>query len=373
MSSGVVRKYIDKESSLGKYVKSQWQVSRLVQDSRDIIELTEHMDQLVIFSQTSNTWSKHKAVWNCLDKFAVSEDIQLTWPISIETIRTFVVWCLCFKNLKPSTVKAYLSSIKFAHELKGLKYDLNRDKIVSLALKGAENKQLLTHSNESCRRAVTIHVLLLIGHRIANSNWCEISKQVFWTACTTSFFTGARMGELLSPKEKDFDPSTTLLWKNLFFMNSDEILIFLPHTKVKGPKGEFVDLFAFKNGPCCPVKSLLLLKSLHEKNNSFDLEKPVFMFSSGKFLTTAKMNNILHDLLLDVCGPSNSKISCHSFRAGIPSSLHKFSDKNATEDIKNFGRWRGSSYKLYVRLERDRRRMLFDNIYNVLSSVVSNK
>ncbi len=179
------------------------------------------------------------------------------------------------------------------------------------------------------------------------------------------------MGELLAPREYLFDSDTTLTWKDLRFSDSGEILIYLPHTKTKGLKGEFIDLFPFTTGPCCPVKSLLKLRDLHISNSSFDLNKPVFMFASGKFLTTAKLNQLLRDLLSDICDKNNGMISCHSFRAGIPSTLSGSAVNLLTEDIKNFGRWRGSSYKLYTRLEKDKRRLLYDRIYNVLYNVYS--
>ena len=130
------------------------------------------------------------------------------------------------------------------------------------------------------------------------------------------------------------------------------MLIYLPHTKTKGLRGEFVDLFAFNNSPCCSVMALQLLKSLHEKNGTFNPKKTVFMFASGKFLTTAKTNKILENLLNDVCVQGVNKISCHSFRAGIPSTIGNIAKDFDSNDIKNFGRWRGNSYRLYTRLEK---------------------
>ncbi len=178
------------------------------------------------------------------------------------------------------------------------------------------------------------------------------------------------MGEILAPTEGKFDPVTTLLWENVYFGPEDNILIFIPHTKTKGPKGEFIDFFPFMNNDCCPVNSLLRLRDLHISNGTFDAKRPVFMFSSGKLLTVNKMNSILNGLLADFYVKGLNKITCHSFRAGIPSTISNFPDTILVDDIKNFGRWRGSSYNLYIRLEKDRRKQLYDKIYSALNSMI---
>ena len=93
------------------------------------------------------------------------------------------------------------------------------------------------------------------------------------------------------------------------------------------------------------------------------------MFASGSFLTTAKLNKILENLLGDICGQTNSKISCHSFRAGIPTTIINFNKKFVVDDVKNFGRWRENSYKRYTKLEKNSRKQLYEKIYSVLNSI----
>ncbi len=145
--------------------------SRLRADCKNVDWLSDKLNDLVLVSQTKSTWNKHSSVWKCLENFALLEAITLHWPLDIETIRSFTVWCLCFKNLKPSTVKSYLSSVKLAHNLKGYEcVDFGKDKLLNLALKGAENVRLIESGFCSHRRAATIHMLMLIGHRIACSN-----------------------------------------------------------------------------------------------------------------------------------------------------------------------------------------------------------
>ena len=134
----------------------------------------------------------------------------------------------------------------------------------------------------------------------AVSNLGEISKQVFWTAMLTCFFSSCRMGELVVGNELSFDPKTTLKWVNLAFTNDTDVLLFIPFTKTKGARGEFVDLFSFPDKCFCPVANLLKLKSLLQEKNIFNPNLPVFTLESGLFLTKNKINTLLESFLSDL-------------------------------------------------------------------------
>ena len=60
-------------------------------------------------------------------------------------------------------------------------------------------------------------------------------------------------------------------------------------------------------------------------------------------------------------------ISCHSFRAGIPSVLSLFPDLVSDDEIKGWGRWRSDSYQRYCRMQLGQKRTIFDKIAVVLN------
>ena len=62
----------------------------------------------------------------------------------------------------------------------------------------------------------------------------------------------------------------------------------------------------------------------------------MFSFKSGKFLTKAKLNSWLATLLKDFTDENNT-ITCHSFRAAIPSLLAAYPDVGSIKDIKMWG------------------------------------
>jgi hypothetical protein len=149
-------------------------------------------------------------------------------------------------------------------------------------------------------------------------------------------------------------------------MNDNEILLYIPATKTSHNKGEFIDLFPFENNPVCPVSALKRLLNLALSKKLFDMNKPVFMFENGKCLTVQKLNCILKELLKDIFIPGENSISCHSFRQGIPSVLNSHPKIFSHSEIKCWGRWISSSYFVYLKLQRDSRKLLFKKITEVL-------
>ena len=179
---------------------------------------------------------------------------------------------------------------------------------------------------------MNIDLLIVLGHRISKLQWNDFAKQVLWTACTTSFFSSCRMGEILSLVEKSFDPKTALLWENVNFLENKEILLYIPYSKTTGFKGKFIDIYPIQKSKLCPASALIRFKKMAEKEGVWEEGKPVFTFKSRKFLTKVKLNFWLSKLLFDFTD-ENHKITGHSFRAAIPSLLAAHPDISSVKEI----------------------------------------
>jgi hypothetical protein len=215
---------------------------------------------------------------------------------------------------------------------------------------------------------VTFPLLLTLGTRIAQAPWDPVYKQVVWAACTTAFFSSARLGELLASQEKQHDPSSDLTWADVKSTGPNSILLRFKSPKSGEAEGEFVDLFSFPGYNCCPVLALRNLwvkqHSVHQAVQSL----PVFRLPSGTNLTTSRFNTLLAQLLSDICSPGTNSISCHSFRPGIPSTLSLFPDLATSDHIKGWGRWKSDCYTLYTRLQLGQREQIFAKIAAALQS-----
>ena len=296
--------------------------------------LISKFENLVLHSSTNSTWKKHNSAWNSYKKFSCISEMDL--PLKIENVRAYVTWALTDGHLKPSTVESYLSSISLAHSLAGFNTEnFAKDKCIQLLLKGSENVFYLSNEITPSRLAMNIHLLKLLSHRINATGWEPMSKQIVWTACTVCFYCSCRMGEILSENKSNFDPKTTLKWQDIRFLEENEIIMYVPYTKTTGLKGAVMNIFP-TNDTTCPVAALTTLKTMRKKCNSFDPKKPVFQFKSGIFLTVKTMNELLEKLLKDF-NSGKQKISCHSFRAAIPSAIASHPDKITVEDVKEWG------------------------------------
>jgi hypothetical protein len=252
------------------------------------------------------------------------------------------------------------------HILKGLPApNYHDDPLISSILKGAIRLAQAAPAKTGTRRVVTFPLLLLIGQRIGKSNWSALSKQVIWAAATTAFFASARLGELLAPEETRHDPSTTLTWHDVRITSSSSLLIRLKFPK-SGEQCEFLDIFQFPGYQCCPVQALHHLKVLQKQAGVLQAAAPVFRFGSGANLTQAKLNSALMSLLPDLCAPGTDAISCHSFRAGIPSLLSTHPDIVSNDMIKGWGRWQSDCYTRYTRLRLTQKQEIFGTIADVL-------
>ncbi len=327
------------------------------------------VESLVKALMAKKTWSKHMSAWNSLTSFEKCSNIFLTWPLTMTNWGNYILWAITVKGLKPDTVRSYISSIKLAHTLKGLAcLDPLKEEIFKMMLTGADNLRMSMGSlaSSNTRRACTLPILKLLGHRIASLDWPDGVKQTTWAALTTGFFSSARLGELLPEGEMTYDPSSTLLWKDVLFRNNDSILIHIKLPKTSKPQGDFLDLFPFRESGCCPVASLQRLKTLQTREGCFRPGRPVFTFPSGRLLTPSKLNSILRDLLADICSPKTSIISCHIMRAAEPTALAPLSH-NTVQDTLSWGRWTSNSFKQYVKPNTKVKKDIFGRIIQQMS------
>jgi hypothetical protein len=317
-------------------------------------------------SVSKATWEKYSSGCKAFACFEASQCTSYDWPLSQATCRHFAIWCSTVKKLQPSSIKTYLSALKFAHGIRGLSSKhLDEDPIMTMILKGITHHSLSNPSSPT-RRVVTFSLLRTIGDRIARTDWDPLSKQVIWAASTVAFFGSTRLGEILASEDQAFSLSSDLTWNDVRVTSSGSFLLRIKQPKSGEKEGEYVDIFPFKGYNCCPVKALLRLRDLQKAEGVFDPSKPVFRFASGAYLTTTRFNKVLAELLRDVCIPGMDTISCHSFRAGIPSILSLFPELATSDMIKGWGRWQSDCYMRYTRLQLPQREKIFATIADAL-------
>jgi hypothetical protein len=310
---------------------------------------------LIAAAYADSTWDRLVCVLNTLEKCEKDLGLRFSWPFDDSAIANFIKWSSLVKKHSPSTTATYLSMIKIIHELRKINSSACSSFISKTLLRGAENLRFYEPHVSQNKKVMTLPLLEIIGHEIANENWCEKSKSVVWTALLVGFWGSFRFGELLSKDETNFHVKETLLWSDIKFVECDSVIIHNKIPKNRTPNGEFVSLFEYRNVNCCPVKALQFLKSLSDVSKN----GPVFEFDSGNFLTCKKLNAIILHTLKKHIGNEAKAYSCRSFRAALPSALAAKPMVGNKENIKRWGRWNSDAYERYTRLSHRMKRRLF--------------
>ena len=222
------------------------------------------------------SWQKHNSALNSFNLYEKSKGRVSSWPLSKEALRDFVTWAVSEKNLKPSTIQAYLSSLMMVHKLKSLDCQNFSDHLLTSMLKGAENLSFYKQMSKGARKAMTLPLLKILSHQLAQSDKSVFDKQVLWTAMLVAFFGSFRFGEILSPGRSSFNKIETLLWEDVE-VKRESVIIHLKVTKSKTRGGEFVDLFELPNSLYCPVSAIKKLKKMKTGEGC----SPVFRLKMG--------------------------------------------------------------------------------------------
>ena len=270
------------------------------------------------------------------------------------------------KKLKSVTVEAYLSAIDLKHKLMGFQNFEKSNQIIKLLLKGSENLEIYSSKQKTNRNVMTLPLLKILGHEIANKNWSSFEKQLIWTVSCLPFFGSFRIGELLCNNDKCYDPFSSLVWGNIN-VTKDSIIFHIQSPKSKNKNGDFVDIFGFKGHNCCPQKSFLKYQAMCKEKKNNIKSSPVFKHENGVILTKQQFNKTIQELMTTHMAKLDIKVTGHSFRAGIPSVLAKYPEIVTNSHIMGWGRWDSGAFLKYTRLKSDQKRKIFEKIVSVLN------
>ena len=292
----------------------------------------------------------------------------MSLPFDEEKTLEFVGWMEA-RGLKSGTMSAYLSGVRAYHIASGYSEPKLRLPMVKLILKGQGNWDKLQAklNGVTGRLPVTITMMKFIKNKLIKAKWPLMEKRLFWAVATIAWSGAFRIHELCSRTKTEFDPQTTLLWRDITTgnitikgENLDSISV-----HVKSPKidrigaGDDIEVFQLGNF-MCPTAAMDKYRECNRLREEPDM--PVFRLDSGECFTGEGMNRRLKALTMDMADMvPGGEVKSHSFRSGVVSEMARagYSD----QDLQAVGRWSGPSYKLYCKLPRTRRAMFARNVF----------
>ena len=217
------------------------------------------------------------------------------------------------------------------------------------------------------RRALTFSVLRLFGHRLTELDMPWLDKQVHWVAALWAFWGAARMSALLVDKLGP-DSIRAVSFDKITYLKPDHFTARLPLPKNTKESVEFLDLRSFSDHRYCPIHQLNLLMERREQmcGGRLKEEDYIFLKSNGKILTMDEMNATLKAALLPLFPEDVGFWSCHSFRAGLSTTMANYPDLFSKEEIQAVGRWNSDAYKAYCRNYGITQQQAYDKMMTVL-------
>ena len=267
----------------------------------------------------------------------------------------FVGWLISVRKVCSATISQYLSGLRTVHLKNGVMPKHLRPDLVKSILKGHEHDKI---NDKPPRLAMTFSVMKLLK-KVLTSSGCSLErKRMIWLISCIAFHGSMRIHELLSRSEITFDPTTTLLGKDVRIVktklegNSEEILII----HLKSPKEDAlklgVNIELFSTGTLtCPIQAWH--KWLKVRKTRVEPTKPVFRQENGKCMTGALFNQELKRLLGVYINYDHKKFLSHSFRAGYASMMAAAGYTDA--EIMRQGRWHSEAFKAYCKTGRGSR------------------
>jgi len=278
-------------------------------------------------------------------------------PLKEVDIIVYVGWLIVRRKVKAATINGYLSGLRQLHTVNGAEPPEIRTSLVKSILRGQTNiDNIKKRQGDSQKRLpMTMSIMRQLKEEIRTSTENPKFKLLLWAICTLAFHGAFRIHELLCTTESTFDPDFNLLGNDVSvrqeFKEGGEKFL---EVKLKCPKESkvgnitIIDVFETK-GSICPVKAFTKWR----QHTNIDDRQPLFRKEDGTPMTGTKLNKWLKDKLGKYIDYGKEKYTSHSFRIGLATTLGVKGCSN--KDIKEAGRWNSNTYKIYMRLPRNRR------------------
>ena len=266
---------------------------------------------------------------------APNVDIRSLLPLSQNTVLFFIGF-LSLKGLSSSTITTYVSAIGYVHKISNL-HNPTTNFLVQKVL-ASVNK---INPSLDPRLPITLnilHQLIQALPQVVNNYYHIILLRAMFLV---AFYGLMRVGEIAY--SSDTENPTIALDQITFFRN--HFVIKIKIFKYNISRRPFEILITRQPDPfVCPMVNLQLY--LQMRGNA---PGPLFVYQDGpvvlKSFFASKLSKCLKFLGLDT-----SLYKSHSFRIGAASLLASLG--YADSEIRMIGRWKGDSFKKYIRCER---------------------
>ena len=192
-------------------------------------------------SVSTSTQSTYKTALGHLQKAEAILGQKFSSPPS-EVEMVFFTSYLAEKNVACSTIKSYLSALRYIALSRGAAHHTKLPELGAQIVTGSSNlkKDARAEASKPKRRPITINMLLLLQHAIAtHHSWTDHEKSLRWCVMLIGYWGSFRMGEILETEKSKFNPNSSLLPSDLKF-HEDSVSVWIRNPKVWRDGGDIV-------------------------------------------------------------------------------------------------------------------------------------
>ena len=304
----------------------------------ELAEVAGQLNKLLLAAIAPSTKQSYTRAWKLF--YEVMSTLNIPYegvdslPLSYQQVLLFISFLIA-KRYAPTTVISYVSALSYAHKMSGV-YDPCAVFAVQKALAAATKiSPTLDH-----RLPITLTILSSLTKSLDTTTVNPYLRSLFRAMYLVSFFALMRVGEVTTNSS------------GFVTLKSDQIKFYPTHV--------VLTIRHFKHNITCQPVQLVLTKQQDPAicpvlalNHYFHLRGtqlgPLFCFPDLKpvprhfFIKNLKFN-------LNFCGLDTSLYQSHSFRIGGASFFASlgFSD----EQIRLLGRWKTTTFRIYIREQR---------------------
>lgn len=280
----------------------------------------------------------------------ISSEVKMLPEVSEDVFLLYIAHCYRNLQIKHSTIKLYLSGIRFEYLKTGTMCPListgnfysSRINALLHAVKRIQGQT--KHPRHPITASVLNHMCSLLDNGYVSLYTDSLLKAAF----ITSFCGFLRCAELTTSKQT-FDPSVNVCLRDVTIYDTHAELTLKSSKTDPYRQGVSIPLFKnVKNGNLCPHRALSTYTVLRNKQfpHKTAADSPFFLTENGEVMCRSYF--ILHvKLILSRLGYNTVGYSGHSFRIGAASTAA--SCRLEDHLIRTLGRWSSDCYRTYIR------------------------
>jgi hypothetical protein len=310
------------------------------------VELQQVVTELLDKSISVNTRAVYQQGFQAYKQFLAMYNVSFDHafpPISQELLIYFVAYCQHTLSLKYTTIKLYLSGIRFTYLEKGIPnpfqsncQSMERLKLILNAIRKTESK-----SGQLSRLPITVDILHNICSTLRKNAFDVYTNILLQAMYTVAFFGFFRCGELTI--RTTFDPTCHLTCQDVQIQHKT-VKIFLKTSKAdRFHRGTDIVLYS-NDTDICPVKAMCKYMQIR-KHSMASKDEPFFVTNIGLPVNRTFFIECLKQIL-DRGGVDSTKYNGHSFRIGAATSAA--CARMEDHLIKSLGRWSSDCYTRYI-------------------------